>query len=71
MSVIKQHKGVTRAYRGGECYTTTLCGRSNTAHLDGLNIATDDAGVTCVLCLRRMTELAERAEARGKDELHG
>jgi hypothetical protein len=55
---VKQHKGRTYVNRFGGTTTTTLCGRMNKACDDGMNIADDDAGVTCALCLRFMAREA-------------
>lgn len=44
--------------------TTTLCGRANRGCSDGLNIADDDAGVTCKFCLKQMETTARLRAAR-------
>jgi len=43
--------------RGTATLYTTLCGRTNAASRDGMNIADTAAGVTCKLCLRALARI--------------
>lgn len=48
------HKDRQRQNAFGGTTWTTLCGRTNRASLDGMNIADTDAEVTCKFCLKKM-----------------
>ena len=61
---MKLHTGRQHPNRFGGTTTTTLCGRTNAACSDGMNIADDD-GVTCRFCLRQM-EITRRLRAAKK-----
>lgn len=37
--------------------TTTLCGRMNKRSRDGMNIASDESGVSCKFCLRALARI--------------
>jgi len=66
---MKLHKGRQHPNRFGGTTTTTLCGRMNAACSDGMNIADDDAYVTCRFCLRQLeiTRLLRAAKERRSD----
>lgn len=51
---MKLHKDRQRPNRFGGTTYTTLCGRTNRACSDGMNIADTDAEVTCKFCLKLM-----------------
>lgn len=57
---MKLHKEDNIENRWGGTTYRTLCRRTNARCSDGMNIADDDAGVTCKFCLKRM-ELRRRA----------
>lgn len=48
------HKDANRPNQWGGTNYRTLCGRTNSACSDGMNVAETDAGVTCKFCLARM-----------------
>lgn len=60
---MKMHKGRV-IERPGYTRTTTLCGRMNRANPDGMNIAANDATVTCRFCLKQMETAARLRAAR-------
>lgn len=49
-----QHKANNRPNRFGGTTYRTLCGRTNRACTDGMNVADTDEAVTCKFCLRTM-----------------
>ena len=51
---MKQHKSDNRPNRYGGTNYRTLCGRTNRASTDGMNVAETDDAVTCKFCLTRM-----------------
>lgn len=51
-----QHKDKRVDLRNGAVRYTTLCGRTNSRSIDGMNIADTDAEVTCKFCLAKMRE---------------
>jgi hypothetical protein len=51
---MKQHKSNMKENRFGGWSNRTLCGRSNRASSDGMNVAATDAEVTCKFCLKLM-----------------
>lgn len=56
--MMKLHKSDNRTTKEGWTFYRTLCQRSNKASVDGLNIADNDAGVTCKFCMNIMDRLA-------------
>lgn len=52
------HEVRVRSNRFGGTSHGTLCGRTNRACTDGMNIASTSAEVTCKFCLKRMEQIA-------------
>lgn len=51
---MKLHKERNRPNQWGGTNYGTLCGRTNRANSDGMNVAETDAEVTCKFCLKLM-----------------
>lgn len=68
MAVQHMSKITTRKLRSGGKMTTTgtLCNRMSNAGED-MNVADDEAGVTCKFCLKELNRLKIRKALRGEE----
>lgn len=63
---MKLHKSANRYNKATDTMRyRTLCGRTNRACSDGMNVAETDAEVTCKFCLSKMGSRAEITRLKG------
>lgn len=51
---MKQHKELIKDNRWGGHTYMTLCGRSSSKSMDGMNVADTENEITCKLCIKKM-----------------